>query len=576
MIHPFLQLKNVIKKKKDSVFAGAAKCLLKMKKKTTKSNDDVHEEKDGNPAAQKKAKGSDSLEELFADAPPEWAAALLPILRSSPNANDFLGGHKDVVPVRGLIFQALKPLAPSEWKVVVFGQNPYPRPESATGIAMLDATFDSWDDKRFGSVVSMRNIIKAAFVDKFGINKKTDVGELRKLLKAKKIVGPQEFFSCLLSQGVLLLNASLTTSTGEGKLTQAQHSNFWKPVVEKIVDEIVRSKKSKGSKGIVFAWWGDKASKLKKMAEDVCSKYPSVRVEHVHHANPAAQGDKFSVDGNVFGAINDALERVGESRVDFLPISGSMGAKHIKMAQFVEKTMEMHKSFLDRLADTAGEKHLEKLEPIAVTVSKKKFSLKEAVADLELIVPDAITGVEEFLELDPDGEEKNNVLSQDHRGALMLYTQSGNFYRILNEALRTAKVSEVKPFFPYLHLLLHAMETLGQNKKYACPKLLYRGVGLDMRSQYKTGNKVVWWGLSSTTRDEDVAESFLGCTGQRTLFKLSCWSAVAISEFSALPDEDEFLLFPGTTLEVTKVVHKEDGLTTIHLKETKDARLIKF
>lgn len=31
---------------------------------------------------------------------------------------------------------------------MVFGQNPYPRPESATGIAMFDNTFHHWKDSR--------------------------------------------------------------------------------------------------------------------------------------------------------------------------------------------------------------------------------------------------------------------------------------------------------------------------------------------------------------------------------------------------------------------------------------------
>ena len=60
-----------------------------------------------------------------------------------------------IVPVRELTFQALKPNPPHRWKVVVFGQNPYPRIESATGIAMFDNTFGNWSDSQFGKVTSI-------------------------------------------------------------------------------------------------------------------------------------------------------------------------------------------------------------------------------------------------------------------------------------------------------------------------------------------------------------------------------------------------------------------------------------
>jgi hypothetical protein len=47
------------------------------------------------------------------------------------------------------------------------------------------------------------------------------------------------------------------------------------------------------SQGLVFAWWGAKAAALRKFVEGICSRYPSVRVRHVVHPNPAAQGDIF-------------------------------------------------------------------------------------------------------------------------------------------------------------------------------------------------------------------------------------------------------------------------------------------
>ena len=85
-----------------------------------------------------------------------WLPLLKPVIEKNPLAAQIVGPKRDksVVPVRELTFQALKPHPPGEWNVIIFGQNPYPRVESATGIAMFDNTFSSWDDKRLVTLSS--------------------------------------------------------------------------------------------------------------------------------------------------------------------------------------------------------------------------------------------------------------------------------------------------------------------------------------------------------------------------------------------------------------------------------------
>ena len=163
---------------------------------------------------------------------PAWEAPIRKTLEGLPDAAKFIGPDRDkaIVPVRELTFQALKPNPPEAWRVVVFGQNPYPRLESATGIAMFDNAFDSWESKRFGSVVSMRCIIKAAAMVKYGADFKTSVADLRALLKRHSSVTPPQWFQAMLSQGVLLLNAALTTG-GEG-ISATEHNRFWTHVVQ--------------------------------------------------------------------------------------------------------------------------------------------------------------------------------------------------------------------------------------------------------------------------------------------------------------------------------------------------------
>ena len=269
-----------------------------------------------------------------------WYPILKPVIEAQPDAADFIGPARDakIVPVRELTFQALKPTPPHGWKVVVFGQTPYPRVESATGIAMFDNTFDKWESPRFSQVVSMRTIMKCACHCEYGDVPDT-VNEVRSILKKKKIVQPPEWFMAMLAQGVLLLNAGLTChSGGQGKqdVASSRHIKFWRPVVEAIVRAILQAKADKikeaeeGKKkktnedfgGIVFAWWGTGAKPLQKIVEKVEVDFPSVEVVHVYHHNPAANGEVFSKSGNHFQDLNDALKDLKMKPIHWLPEVG--------------------------------------------------------------------------------------------------------------------------------------------------------------------------------------------------------------------------------------------------------------
>ncbi|GAA4250644.1 ADP-ribosyltransferase domain-containing protein [Dactylosporangium darangshiense] len=514
------------------------------------------------------------LAELFAGGGEPWLPLLGPVIEAQPSAASFIGAGRSpqVVPVRELTFQALKPNPPHKWKVVVFGQNPYPRPESATGIAMFDNTFHDWADSQFGKVVSIRCIIKAAAMWKYGIPKKTPIADIRALLKQHDTVQPPEWFSSMLTQGVLLLNASLTASA-DGAMGTDAHTAFWRPVVERLVEEILRAKQDadEADRGVVFAWWGAHARNLKNVVVRLQKKYPGVEVRHIDHPNPAAQGDIFC-DNEHFAAVNDALQALGADPIDWLPSTGwnadasREGAE--RMGAFIASTMELHKLYLERLASVKDEGLA--LPAITGVFDTPLMDFREAVAP----AAELMSGLHRHIEVSHDfgckqAGDATADLSADEVAALYLYTCESAFYRQINATLRNPDRARIVPFLPYLRLLFSAVSRLP-----ARTEPLWRGVSLDLRSQYPMGQTVTWWGVSSCTSKVGVARAFMGGRGKRTLFEVTPVRAVGIRRFSAFTGEEEFILAPGTQLKVTSVVAERGGLCTVKLTELGEQRMV--
>lgn len=510
-----------------------------------------------------------ALTELFDGGGEPWLPLLKPVIEAQPQAATFIGPGRGprVVPVRELTFQALKPNPPHKWKVVVFGQNPYPRPESATGIAMFDNTFHDWADSQFGRVVSIRCIIKAAAMWKHGIAKKTPIADIRALLKQHDTVQPPEWFQAMLTQGVLLLNASLTASS-DGALATDQHTAFWRPVVERIVEEILKAKQDadEQDRGVVFAWWGAHARNLKSLVLRLQKKYPGVEVRHLDHPNPAAQGDIFC-DNDHFATVNAALEALGVDPIDWLPSTGwndQQDATADRMGAFIASTMELHKLYLERLASVKDEGLV--LPAITGVFDTPLMDFREAIAPAAKVLSGLDWHVEQSHRF---GQKQAGALSADEVAALYLYTCESAFYRQINATLRNADRSRIVPYLPYLRLLFSAVSRLP-----ARTEPLWRGVSLDLRAQYPLGQTVTWWGVSSCTSKLGVAQAFMGGRGKRTLFEVTPVRAVGIRRFSAFTGEEEFILAPGTQLEVTDVKAERGGLCTVKLSELAEQGMV--
>ena len=132
----------------------------------------------------------------------------------------------DFIPSKDSIFKCLE-LAPDEVKVVILGQDPYPNPTHAMGLAF-----------------SVHNSIKTLPASLKNIFKELDAD-----LSIKRIEGDLSDWA---SQGVLLLNRSLTVIP---KLPDSHADIGW----HEFTEEIIRVVASRGAIGVL---WGKRAQNL--------------------------------------------------------------------------------------------------------------------------------------------------------------------------------------------------------------------------------------------------------------------------------------------------------------------------
>ncbi len=77
---------------------------------------------------------------------------------------------------------------------------------------------------------------------------------------------------------------------------------------------------------------------------------------------------------------------------------------------------------------------------------------------------------------------------------------------------------------------------------------------------------VIWWDVSSCLSDVNKIKHFLGTNG--TLFLIKALNATDITGYARYPNEHEFILLPGTRLQVVVNCMEYQGvLRLLHLRE---------
>jgi len=177
--------------------------------------------------------------------PQSWLSILPELQSIADGIAGKLADETDIRPVRGLWYEALRRVSPETVSVVILGQDPYHGEDrgikQAHGLA-----FSVPDGVR--PPPSLRNILKELYSD---IGKVPSSENVLEASPVSQISGDLSHWS---NQGVLLLNASLTTRGGQA----GAHKKLWLPFTHALMHYL-----GKQQKPIVFVLWGADAQKYK-------------------------------------------------------------------------------------------------------------------------------------------------------------------------------------------------------------------------------------------------------------------------------------------------------------------------
>lgn len=201
---------------------------------------------------------------------------------------EFLNNDSRYIPTKANIFNAFSTLAKDDVKFVLFGQDPYPRKESASGYAFIDGAVkeifnqNGSLNKEVNRATSLRNFIKMALVARGNLGlEDTSPKAIEKVNKTSLIDSIEELRNNFEKNGVLLLNASLVFTD---KKSYSHHAKAWKPFMETILSSLDNRK-------VKLILFGNAAKDLYR-SMPIISSFEAIELEHPYNlsfiSNPKA------------------------------------------------------------------------------------------------------------------------------------------------------------------------------------------------------------------------------------------------------------------------------------------------
>ncbi|MFT7823822.1 MAG: uracil-DNA glycosylase [Sulfurimonas sp.] len=156
----------------------------------------------------------------------------------SSDYQKFLETDKAYFPAKGHYFNAFKTLPRQKVRYILFGQDPYPRKESAVGYAFIDGKAknifsEKGLSKEVNRATSLRNFIKMLLVAEGKLDlADTGQAKIAELGKESYISTIDELRRNFERSGVLLLNTALVFTD---KKASAGHIKAWRPFVQTLL-----------------------------------------------------------------------------------------------------------------------------------------------------------------------------------------------------------------------------------------------------------------------------------------------------------------------------------------------------
>ena len=155
----------------------------------------------------------------------------------------FLEKDSGYIPDKKNYLNAFKTLPRDTVKYILFGQDPYPRAESASGYAFIDANVqnifsDTGLSKEVNRATSLRNFVKMALVARGDLSlddlSQSAIAAIDKTKLISSIDALRENFE---KNGVLLLNTALIFTD---KKSSSRHVKAWRPFVKTLLASLER------------------------------------------------------------------------------------------------------------------------------------------------------------------------------------------------------------------------------------------------------------------------------------------------------------------------------------------------
>ena len=252
---------------------------------------DVHDAVPGEVAIAEIIIPGEPVNWLYESVPPLWKEILQPCQEKLLELSTVLS-TRNFLPKKEEIWTALALTAPSAVRVVILGQDPYPTPGNAHGLAF------SVQPPIRPLPASLKNIYKELA---------TDIGLV-----------PAEHGNLVswAQRGVLLLNTVLTVDLDATQVSQSHKKIGW----EEVTDQVIRAIAAR-SKNVVFVLWG-KSAQVKKKLLAMYLEMNKHKVIESTHPSPlsASKGTKDTqgfIGSKPFSQVNALLESMGQEPVDW-------------------------------------------------------------------------------------------------------------------------------------------------------------------------------------------------------------------------------------------------------------------